>query len=436
MVRLISLFILVLIPSITWAIFFYLQDRLEPEPLSHILGAFLAGGAAAAIAALPLSHILFRVRTWLYASSTHFVLGSFLITASLFSILIYCIIRFIFYPSKEFNEPVDGMVYGAMSGGGFAFISSLYSLSLNTGYTLFAIAYIAATNILIYSGVGSLIGYAMGTAKFKRKNIDRFSSMGIVMGIILLGIYHLLNEFIFLSGFEHTFWLSFMLTALYAFAILLSCYLKMRTLTGQDYHEEIPVLKRADPVTLLLISLLTAAGFFISHWGLKGKSYRDHSYGISFYYPHSLSPLAFSRLSGSSVPPDHNPRILFYGETETAPCYSFSVMACSPGRDGLPDNLAQFVEADKTESLLISDIVIDGKPGKRIAYSYLDREAHDEQPGWDDFPRLIDVYTDVIYLGDHVFLLTYRAPAEIFRRSLPQHKKILRSIKWQEQRGE
>lgn len=426
----IILFLLVLVPSIIWTVFFYLQDRLNPEPLPHVTASYLAGMATAALAAVPLTHTVFRLRSWLYADTTLFILGSFLITAAVFSILIYLILRYGFYSQREFDEPVDGMIYGAIAGAGYAFVTSFHQLALHPNYTLFVIAYIAATNILIYSAVGSVIGYVMGTAKFKRKNIEWFSLIGIILGIILLGIYHLVNEFIFISGFEHAFWLSFILSILYALSILLFCYIKMRKLTQKDVHQHIPVWSKFDPWVTGFIAIVLLAALLVSHQGLKGNKYENKTYGISFYYPHSLSPLSFNRFPQSLMPVSNEARILFLAESDTSPCYSFFLLVYPKDPQHPQPELMQFVEVGETESLVVSETQIGDKIAKRLAYSFLDREWAMESEKGDGFPRLIHVYTDVIRTDQTIFVLTFKAPSGDLKPGLRQHRKILKSIRW------
>ncbi len=424
--RFIVLAAIVLIPSVIWALFFYLQDRLEAEPAPYLLIAFIAGMTAAGLAAVPLYHIIFRVSEWMYASSLLFASGSFFVKASVASFLIYIIIRYGFYRLKEFDEPVDGMVYGAIAGTGFAFVESLHYLWLNPSYTLFVIAYTATANILIYSGVASIIGYFIGSAKFQRKNVDIYSVIAIGVGIILLGIYYLINEFIFISGFEHAFWFSFILTLVYSFLILLFCYLRMRTLTAKDYHEQIPVVPKFDSITVSFVVVLLIVASIISGQGLKGKKFVDTKYDISFYYSHSISPFALSDISRPLILFDKKSEIIFFGEHGSAPHFSLLVMVHQDKIADNNENLIEFVDVSNTENLLIKDIKIAGKQGKRLAYTYIEKGSSIKQ----EFPQLIKVYADIISTKQITFIFTYIASSEYFIEGLSHYTNMLNSIKW------
>lgn len=414
--------------SVVWALFFYLQDRREPEPLLHITISFIAGMAAASLVAIPLLNIIFQVQQWIYSSLFLFILGSLFITAFMVNFLFYIVIRYGFYPLKEFDEPVDGMVYGAIIGVGFALVKSLHYLYSQPEFTLFTIAYIATTNILIYSGIGSIIGYAIGNAKFKRKNIEGASFIGVIVGMIVLGTYHLLSEYIFLSGSSHAFWLSFFLTMVYALLILLFCFWKMRKLTEKDLHADVAVTPKFDlRMSLLMVILLVAAGI-IAHKGLQGKRFLNTKYGISFYYPHSLSSFSFSGISNFSLPLTKEAEILFAGEKGTPPNFSFSAAVHKNNSDNTDTyrQLLQYVEVPDTESFMINDITIGKEKGKRIAYSYIDKS-----PGLDsEFPELIKIYTDVISIDKYTFVFTYKAGSRHFNAGLTRYAKILGSIKW------
>ena len=419
---------IVFLVGVVWALFFYLQDRRDPEPISHIALSFIAGMAAASLAAIPLLNIIFQVPRWIYSSTFLFILGSFFITAFIVNFLFYIVIRYGFYPLKEFDEPVDGMVYGAIIGVGFASVNCLHYLYSQPTFTLFTIAYIATTNILIYPGIGSIIGYAIGNAKFKRKNIEGASFIGIIVGIAVLGTYHLSSEFIFLSGSSQAFWLSFFLTMIYSLLILLFCYWKMRKLTEKNLHAHVPVTPKFDlRLTVLVVILMAAAGIIASK-GLQGKKFLSTRYGISFYYPHSLSSFSFTGISNSPLLLTREAEILLTGEKGTPPYFSFSAVVHRNDTDNTDANrdLLQYVEVTDTESFMVNDITIGTKEGKRIAYSYMDKP-----PGIAaEFPVLIKVYTDVIPVDQYTFVFTYKAGSEYFNAGLTRYAKILESIKW------
>ena len=424
--KFILLGLLVLVPSLVAMLFYTLQDRLEPEPVSHVVYAFLAGAAAAALGAIPLWHSVFRIREWLYASSSLFIAGAFLVLAPVASLLIYAVLRYGFFPLREFDEPVDGMVYGAVIGVGMAFTVSFHHLVSRPDCTLFVITHVAATHILVYSAVGALIGHMMGRTKFCRRPVDRNALLALLLGTLLLGVYHMINDFIFVSGFEGAFWLSFALTLTYALLVLLYSALMMRRLASQGGEQGLYSCPRFDYLTALFaVALLLSAGV-VAGQGLKGTKYLSRNPAVSFYYPHALSQLSFGAPVGPGRLLAGRMKTLFSREGGSdLPVYVALLMYVPPSGEGLPE-LTQFVETMETESMTVGDTRIGGKKAKRLSYSFV-RDAEEAD---DPFPRLIQVYTDLVPLEGRFLIFVYRASAEHFSRGLPLYEQMLRSVRW------
>lgn len=415
---------LILIPSIIWTVFFYIRDRLEPEPLSYIFISFLAGMSTAAIGILPIHRVLFRVHEWIYESVSLFIAGSFLVTAPIVCLLLYAVIRYGFYPLKEFDEPVDGMVYGAFTGCGIAFVLSIFKLWLNPDFTLFVIGYTATTQVLVYSGVGAVIGFMTGKAKFQKTSINRASCTGILLGTVLLGIYHLINEFIFVRGFSTAFWLSFILSLLYAFLILLFCTRTMQRLTKKDMHKTVSVTLKWDKGVIIIAVLFLIAGGITAHMGSGGKEFRDTEHGIVFRYPHSLSRFLSADLSPSLLPPSAT--ILFTGIHKTSPAFSFSVMVHPVDEKEEKPDLITYMDVAQPENFTIKKIQTNNLKGQRLAYGYLQTTTASSTY----FPVYKQVYKDIFSNEGKAFILTYEATAEHFQAGLEKYRNILKSIEW------
>src|SRR4030065_1159083 len=50
-----------LVPALIWLLFFYLQDRLEPEPKRYVIGVFILAALLAAAGGIPVGHGLCQV---------------------------------------------------------------------------------------------------------------------------------------------------------------------------------------------------------------------------------------------------------------------------------------------------------------------------------------------------------------------------------------
>jgi RsiW-degrading membrane proteinase PrsW (M82 family) len=426
-IRFVILAALVFVPCIIWTLFFYLQDRFEPEPLSHIISPFIAGMAAAALGSVPLHQFLFHTQDWIYASLQLFVLGSFLVKASVASAVFYIVLRYGFLPLKEFNEPVDGLFYGAVLGTGFSFVYSLDYLLGHPSFTLYVIAFTATVNVLIFSSVGALMGYILSLIKFRQKNRIAYSLLAIIVGIILLGIFYLVGELFFVSGISHAFWFCFVSVLIYSLLILICCYFKMRRLSEKGiYKGETPQF-RFGLTTMLFIGFLIVAAGVISYQGMLGKEFKNAEYGMVFRYPHSLSTHALSPLSQPMMTTRVVYKILFSGKNSSPP-FVFSVKVDPKKVQPKVMDSLRYVGPVRTESFLVEGIEIAGKKGQRIVYSFLEKSKVEGSR----FPQLIKVYTDVIVQDNENIIFTYTADSSHFEEGLPLYNKILGSLRWQE----
>jgi RsiW-degrading membrane proteinase PrsW (M82 family) len=120
--------LLIIFASIAPAIFllwyFYRTDKWEREPFALILGVFLGGCIVAGIVAgIALPFLTSYLQSFGKDEGSALV-GSFLI-AIVGQPLLWGVVRFGVFNRKQFNEPVDGIVYGAAAGLGFAVVLNI-----------------------------------------------------------------------------------------------------------------------------------------------------------------------------------------------------------------------------------------------------------------------------------------------------------------------
>jgi RsiW-degrading membrane proteinase PrsW (M82 family) len=395
--------------------------------LPNIIASFIAGMAAASLGVIPLFRIVFRVPEWIYASIPLFILGSFFIKAAMACILLYIVLRYGFLPLREFDEPVDGMVYGAIIGTGFAFVYTLHYLAGHPSFTLYVISFTATVNVLIYSSVGSLMGYMIGNAKFQRINIVRSSLLTMSLGILLLGIYHLISELFFVSGISYAFWICFISVFIYSLIILVFCYKKIREISEKispDRHMPAP---KYNFLTSLYILCLFGIAAIIAYSGLLGKTFENSDYGLSFRYPHTLSATTLTGFAHRPKVPRDFAKILLLAEN-SSPSFSLTVKAHPNDLQGKDPDPLRYVEGANPTSFLVENIVISGKKAYRVAFSYMEKTQSKENL----FPNFIKVYTDIIITENNIISFTYKADASQFREGLAVYNTILKSLKWNE----
>jgi RsiW-degrading membrane proteinase PrsW (M82 family) len=173
------------IPAAFWLGFFYLMDRHEPEPKQLVVGVSVLG----ALVAAPLADFVFTLAVPQVALEQH-GLSAFALDRVLHAVLVvgltqemckYAVVRYTIYMSREFDEPMDGIVYMMACGTGFAVWLNYHRLSsqghqvyLSTG------AAQAVVTTLAHASFAGALGYVMGRAKFSRRSAP-------VRGALLLG---------------------------------------------------------------------------------------------------------------------------------------------------------------------------------------------------------------------------------------------------------
>ena len=141
-------------PTLFWLWRFYRRDR-DPEPKALVLKLYLLG----AVVAVPAYYIEGWIPGPYGGLFDHFVRVA--LVEEFFKLL--PVLLFV-YRHKEFDEPVDGIIYMVASALGFATAENvLYAIYAGEHTLLFR----AFTSTLAHVGFSGLIGYALGLAKFR-----------------------------------------------------------------------------------------------------------------------------------------------------------------------------------------------------------------------------------------------------------------------------
>jgi protease PrsW len=202
------------VPASLWLMFFYLQDRHEPEPMHFVFGVFLLG----ALVAAPLADFL------VYQVAPPVQLGQhglspFTLDRILHSVLViglaqelckYAAVRYTIYTSPEFDEPMDGVVYMMSVGTGFAVWVNYHRLQGMGGsvYLSTSAAQVVVTT-LAHASFAGWLGYVLGRAKFtRRRPISRgvLLFMGLLGAAALNGQFALVEQWVTTSGFDSHAW--------------------------------------------------------------------------------------------------------------------------------------------------------------------------------------------------------------------------------------
>jgi protease PrsW len=172
-------------PGLAIAYWIYRQDRYEPEPARMLIRAFAAG----CISTVPALLMQLLCQDLENAESLwDTAIFAFLVVGFTEEMSKYLLLRWTVYPSDEFNEPMDGIVYGVMVGMGFATLENvMYVLNTEGGFAT-AIGR-AFTAVPAHAAFGVLMGAYVGLAKFNPDKRDAYTLVGVTLAIFFHGLY-------------------------------------------------------------------------------------------------------------------------------------------------------------------------------------------------------------------------------------------------------
>jgi RsiW-degrading membrane proteinase PrsW (M82 family) len=179
---------LAIVPSALWLFYFYRQDRLEPEPKTEIAQVFLLALILTDFIGLRLINDWFQVPAWSSANNLTSLLASILIKGFIFQGIVYVAVRAAVYDSAEFDERMDGIVYGTVAGLGIATLLNLHYIIDNEGVALAPGVIQTVTTALAQASFGGLMGYCMAQAKFEHRPMW-WIPLGLIIAAILSGLF-------------------------------------------------------------------------------------------------------------------------------------------------------------------------------------------------------------------------------------------------------
>ncbi|HHX43106.1 MAG TPA: PrsW family intramembrane metalloprotease [Chloroflexi bacterium] len=187
--------VLALVPAALWLVVFYAQDRLEPEPKERVAGVLVLAALLAQAVGIPAVNEVFAFSEWIGSAPVALqVLGSILIVGVPQEYLKYAVVRYGVYRSSEFDERVDGIIYCAAAGLGYATVLNIHYVIATGGAQLqVGILRIVVTTLAQASSSG-LMGYFLGRAKFEDMG-KLWLPGGLLLASALNGIVtHVLGE--------------------------------------------------------------------------------------------------------------------------------------------------------------------------------------------------------------------------------------------------
>ncbi|WP_404403552.1 glutamic-type intramembrane protease PrsW [Jeotgalibacillus malaysiensis] len=173
-------------PGLALLSYFYLRDQYDSEPVRVVFRAFILGVAVT----FPVMFLQYVIEVETDFSNT--LIQSFLAYGLLEEFFKWFILYFFIFHLVEFDEPYDGIVYGAAVSLGFATLENVLYLAV---YGLEAAIGRALLPVSSHALFGVVMGYYIGKAKF-HLNKKLFILISLILPILL----HTTYDFILISS--------------------------------------------------------------------------------------------------------------------------------------------------------------------------------------------------------------------------------------------
>ena len=178
------LFLAAVLPAVLLVWFFHARDTF-PEPPRILWTTFALGCASivpAVLAGVIVEPAIGATGAVSIAAVQAFVIAALCEESSKLAVLLGYSFR-----RSEFDEPMDGIVYGATVSLGFAALENVLYV-LDGGFAL-----AVARGVLSVPGhatYGAVMGYYVGRARFDRANRARLIGLGLLAAVMLHGFYN------------------------------------------------------------------------------------------------------------------------------------------------------------------------------------------------------------------------------------------------------
>ncbi|HMP40901.1 MAG TPA: PrsW family glutamic-type intramembrane protease [Roseiflexaceae bacterium] len=228
------------VPAAIWLTAFYRQDRLEPEPKQYVLGVFLLGAVLAQAIGQPLIRDLFQVQQWAHQNPLLGFFAAILIVGVIQEFVKYAAVRYTIFNSQEYDQPIDGIIYSAAAGLGYATTLNIQYVVSNGGVDLGIGALRVSIEALAQASSAGVIGYFLGQAKFRSMG-PFWLPLGLLLAATLNGIVNTLLDIVpRLGTFGINPWYGLMAAVIVAgstFGVLLTLMGRMNAATVRQSQE-------------------------------------------------------------------------------------------------------------------------------------------------------------------------------------------------------
>jgi len=188
--------LITILPSLLIVLFFVKSDRF-PEPTSQIIKIFMYG-ILLCIPAFYINTALDEIYSNTNISKA--LIRSFLSAAPVEEVLKFTVLYSLVYKMKDFNEPIDAIVYGVAVSLGFATLENIYYVYVLSDYfgtTSQGLAILRSFSAIPAHGIfGATMGYFFMKYTFIKK--ENNLALCMIVPILLHGAYNYFAGSIFI----------------------------------------------------------------------------------------------------------------------------------------------------------------------------------------------------------------------------------------------
>ncbi|MEN8150403.1 MAG: PrsW family glutamic-type intramembrane protease, partial [Planctomycetota bacterium] len=175
-------------PGLFWLWFFRRKDDLDPEPKLAVLRVFFLG--CLSTGAILLVRPLLESALLPAAGPQNPLVDAYVVTALPEELVKFAAFFFGAFLSREFDEPLDGIIYGVAAGLGFASVENvLYLVQTGNPSIVLLRGFTATLGHVAFSG---LFGWFVARARFcpgRRRRLEPL--VGLLVAVGLHGTYNL-----------------------------------------------------------------------------------------------------------------------------------------------------------------------------------------------------------------------------------------------------
>lgn len=206
------------VPPLIWLTVFYRQDRDCPEPKSYVFKTLILGALVQKAIYVPLMAAIMPG----IQNGPRNVVSDYIFTIILVALIQESMkllsVRYSIYNSPEFDEKVDGIIYGSALGLGFAAMSNLDLIINNGGAALTAVSSTVVIESLAHASFTGLSCYFLAMTKFQKFSILRLPA-AILIATTLNAASRYMIDNLMRDGFKVNYILGIIPSALLAVII-------------------------------------------------------------------------------------------------------------------------------------------------------------------------------------------------------------------------